>query len=575
MIRTFLRVTAVALVVSLALLGPVLLGVSGVPRPVGDGAGSAGVPLGVSPRAGGSVCLASPGETGRTIDMVLAAPPERTEGPAAVAGTASAGTGQGVVLAVDEAVERTAVGPYAADSVDVVPTEVGVDGWLWVGWADHPLAAWGEWRSPGGPGEPRASAVSRCIAADEPEWIVLGLRTDGGNEALLEIVNPYVADATFAVVLRTEAETLAPIALRNVSVPAGQRVTIRVNDHVAEEAALAVIVTVGTGRLAVEGLQLATAGVGGVEGMSSVPALTRPALTWTLPWVVTGPEVDGAVWLLNPEPREVIVEALIHTPEGAGPSELFESIVLPAGAFVRLDAADLAPEGLRVFGLTLQSETTGIYVAAGARFFADAAALTGLVRFVGSADADTEWLDAGSSAPGRETVLHVLNLADDAADLRIALTTVALQPDDAGDGSAGDGDGDGGDGDGGDGAEGGDGAGGGAGSSVSLVLEPGLLAPGAVARIVLPLDGSSAWSAIVTGGDALVVARTVTGSALLEPVAIDALPSRAWQAPLVGLPGLQFDGWAARLGTSGELRRAPRVGTRLVDRMPGPRLSAS
>ncbi len=506
-----------------------------------------------TPDAGGSVCVGGGGAVERGVDMILASPPL----PAA---DVTDGTeGRGVLLAVDETIARTPVGPYSPGSLEMERVDLGPEGWVWAGWVDHPLIAWREWRNPGGPGEPRASIVSRCIPADASEWVLLGLRTDGGNEALLYIANPHTLDATFAVTLRTQTETFAPIALRNVSVPAGKRVSVRVNDHLPEESDIAAVVTVGAGRLAVEGLQRTTAGVGGVEGAASVPALTGSAVTWTFPWLPAGPDVDGAVWVLNPEPRTVVVEAIVHTSQGAGSAGSVESIEISAGGFVRIATVDLAPAGGRVFGLTLRSETTGVYVGAGARFLSEDPRRTGLVRLLASSASDREWFDAGRHVPGRETVLHVVNLAEGGADVRITLTSIAevaaiaadaSDGDDAGDVSAGD-----------DVVPTRD-------APITRTLDTGVIAPGAVSRIVLPLDGAAAWSVAVHGGEALVVSRTTTGGGLLEPVAIDALPSRAWRVPLVGTRGRLFEGWVARLGTSGDLQRtAPTA--RSADGLPG------
>jgi len=526
-----LRISGVILVVGLSLLGALVLGVTGVPW----GGSQAGPAMDGPADAGGSVCVAGGGVAERAVDLVLVAPPGDAAAPQ------GPGTGRAILLAVDDdGTERTAVGPYRAGSVEVVTSELGSDGWLWTGWADHPLFTWREWRSPGGPGEPRASVVSRCITADAPRWVVLGLRTDGGNEALLEIANPYVVDATFAVTLRTEAEVFEPIALRNVSVPARARLTVRLNDYLPEESEIAAVVTVGAGRLAVEGLQRATAGVGGVEGVSTVPALTTPSDTWTFPWVATGPDVDGSIWILNPEARAVVVETVVHTTQGAALPELIESIEVPAEALVRVDVADLAPAGGRVFGLTLRSATTGVYVAAGARFLSEDPTQSGLVRLIASSVPDREWLDAGRQVPDRANVLHIVNLSERVAELRIVLTSSAGSSDGSSAGPAE------------------AGAAPDAAGPETRVLEPGTLAPGAVVRIPLPLDGRAAWSALVTGGDALVVSRTTTGTVLLEPVAIDALPSRAWRAPMRGAPGAPLDGWVARLGTSGDLRPAVR-----------------
>ncbi len=526
-----LRVVGVLSIISGTLLASIALGMVGRPS-------TGAVPApddSVSPAAGGNVCVAGGGDSDRAVDIVLAGPPGRAGDDVA---QADAPRGRAILLTVEEDIGRTAIGPYLAGSVEVVRSELGVRGWSWIGWADHPLVAWREWRSPGGPGEPRASVVARCIAADAPAWVLLGLRTDGGNEARIDLTNPYTVDATFAMSLQTEEGIVEPVALRNVSVPAGTRVSVRVNDHLPEESTVAASVTVGAGRLAVEGLQRATAGVGGVEGASTVPALTVPAPTWTFPWLPAGPDVDGAVWIINPAPRQVVVEAAVHTLQGAGIADAVERIEVPAGGLVRVDTALFAPRNAREFGLTLRSETTAVYVAAGAYFRSEDPDRTGLVRLVPSSVADREWLDAGRYAPGREVALHVVNLSEGAVEPRIELTSVATDA-------------------------------GGAAVPAVRTLTPGAIAPGGVRRVVLPLEGAGVWSATVEGGEALVVSRSTFGVQLLEPVAIDALPSQSWRTATVGLRGREYDGWVARLGTPLDLRRAatPR---RPADLLPGP-----
>jgi hypothetical protein len=530
------RSASVVGVLVAALLVALTLGVTGAPfARLGPAAAvPAGGPTpGVPPDAGGSVCITGAGSNDPSADVLLFAPPVPSSSPAAalaVPGSDPVAPGtsdaRGIVLAVREDGGRSVIGPLAPGELERVRIDLDADGWAWAGWVDHPLTVWQEWRTGGAPGEPRGAVAARCVPSDAPLWTVLGLRTDGGNESLLRIVNPYVADATFAVTLITPEGPSEPIALRNISVPGGTRVTVRINDHAPEQSDVAAVVTVGAGRVAVEGLQRAVSGVGGVEGVSVVPAVTTPSVTWTLPWVPLGPGVAGAVWVLNPEPRAVVVQLTLHTPQGTAVAEGLDSIEVGPGALVRVESSDLELGGRRVLGLTLRSETTGVLVAAGAQFLADDPASTGIVRYPAAPAADPEWTIAGTSDPQRDTTLHVVNLAENDAVLRVALTFTA--DDQVSDGS------------------------------VTTVIEPGTLAPGGVARILLPLDAPGVWSAVVTGGPALVVSRTAFGRELLEPVATDATPSRSWLSPARALAGRGLDGWVARLGTIVDLRREPR-----------------
>jgi len=320
-----------------------------------------------------------------------------------------------------------ALDPIAPGAFRPVRVALGAQGWTWVGWADRPLAAWQEWRTDGAPGEPRGRVASRCLPTDPAVQSVLGLRTDGGNQALLQLANPFAADATFAVTFTTATEVVEPVALRNVSVPGGTRVTVRVNDHVPEQAAVAATVTVGAGRLAVEGLQQAIAELEGHEGLAAIAPIGSPATTWSFPWVSVDPDDDGALWVLNPEPRPVSVQLTVHTAAGATVPDI-DRIEVAAGALVRLRATDLAPAASGSIGVTLRSETTGILATGGATFRSDDLGATGLVRFGGASAPDASWSIAGLAAPDRTTDVHVLNLGEAEAVPRITVTSL-LRPD--------------------------------------------------------------------------------------------------------------------------------------------------
>jgi len=526
-------IAVVALAVVAALAVPTL-GVTGAPLVTRDVDPPAAL-VPASPAAGGSVCVTGADPSQPDVDLLLLAAPLGMPGAAVddvLDGDDAAARGVVLTLgpeaddAASTAGARRSVGPVAPGSLERLDVVLGAEDWIWTGWADRPVAAWMERRSPGAPGEPRGSVASACLPTDPPVQTVLGLRTDGGNEALLRLANPFEADATFAITFVTEQGPFDPVGLRNVSVPAGERVTVRLNDHVPELADIAAVVTVGAGRLAVEGLQRSVAALGGVEGVAAVPPVTGPAVAWTFPWVPVGPDVESSLWVLNPEPRSVVVELVVHTAQGVT-VPLDEGVEVGAGALVRIDAADLSQDLARSIAVTLRSQTTGVLAASGAAFLADDPARTGLVRVAGAAAPDPEWSIAGVVRSDRDTSIHVVNLSETDASPRVTLTTLR-------------------------GAEG-DGSGGADASRAertTVIIEPGRLAPGAVTRIILPLDGAEAFSVSVDGGDALVVSRTTVGRELLEPVAISATPSRAWRTVGPPLEGRPLAGWVARLGTS-------------------------
>lgn len=494
----------------------------------------------VAPSAGGQVCPGVAGEVARDVDLVLVAP--TSTDPTRVARSS--------VRVLGGDAESYAVDPIVPGDHAALRLEVGLERWVWSAWADRPIVAWREWSTTGGPAEPRGRSVSACIPTAAATWTLVGLRTDGGHEAFVDVANPFAVDATFAVTFHLEGGIEQPLALRNVSVVAGTRERIRLNDVVPEQQDIVAVITVGAGRLAVEGQQRAIGGLGGVEGFTAVPAVTTPATTWTVPWMVAQPDVESDVWVFNPSMRPVEVGITVHGPSGAVVPEDLDRVEIAAGKVLRLEAADLAPAGMRGFGVTLRSETDPVLVAAAARFTADDLALTGIVQYPGVPVADAQWSFGGTWEPGRIVALEIVNVSSVPAqliiDLRVAPRAGQPTPVDELDGD-------------GDGTVDAELVDAGAVSAArGRRIEGPLIAPGSQVRFVLPLDTEGTWSADVWGGDALVVARSDVGRDRLEPVVVVGVPSRAWLAPLGTLPGRQLHGWVGRLGTTTDLRPTQR-----------------
>lgn len=521
-----LRPVPVVVLLALALLASAVLGVLVEPAVPGTGGTALAAPEGAT--AGGTVCVTGAGAMSEEVDLLLVAVPGTppAAGIAARAAVRAFGTSSAPAAPLSE------LGPLGPGGSTSRREALGPEGWLWVGWADRPVLAWQEWSTPGAPGQPGGDVASACLPVDPPVQTVLGLSTVEGDEALLRFANPFDADATFAVTLVTPTEVLEPVALRNVSVRGGTRTTLRLNDHAPEQRDLAAIVTVGAGRLAVEGLQRSVAAVGGVDGLASVPPVAAPAVAWTVPWLPQGSDVDGSAWILNPEPRPVVVDVTVHAAEGATVPEGTASLEVGPGALRRVDLADVAVDAGPDLSLTLRSQTTGVLVAAGGRFRSDDPGRTGLVRVAASPLPDTEWVAAGVAGEGRRTVLHLVNLSEQDVAPRIVLTTTVVPAITEEVGPEGDGP-----------------------EAVTVELTPAPITAGAVRRIVLPLEGPVVWSAVVSGGPGLVVSRTTLGDERLAPVAVTASPSRTWRTVAPARPGRELEGWVGRLGTVEDLRR--------------------
>lgn len=460
-----------------------------------------------APDAGGAICPLGDAGDGAALDVVVAAPgaPEAAGAGTDPDGSAGPARARATVVVLGDRPARTAPAPLAPGDLAVVVADVAPGGSTWVGWADAPVVAWREWRRPGAPGSPRGRAAGACVRADAETWHVVGLRTDGGSEAVLRFANPFAVDATLAVTLVTTEGDVAPIALQNLSVAAGGTLDLRVNDHAPERPDVSAIVRVTSGRAAVEGLQLALAGVGGIDGVALVPAATAAATSWTLPWL----PADGDAWvrILNPSERDVELELTVHGDDGPELPPGLDGVTVPAGRLVRVPAADLLPAGAAAVGVTLRSPTDPVVVAGAVVLDREDAAVSGLATLPAVPDGDERWLLAGVAGEGRRETVQLVNV--DVAEVSATLTLRGA------DGSARD---------------------------LGAVTVPA----GGRREVVLPLVPDVGWSVEVAAGGAVVAARTGVGSEALDPVVAAGVPSRAWRAGAGGPLGIRRDGWTLR-----------------------------
>ncbi|MEX0869607.1 MAG: DUF5719 family protein, partial [Nitriliruptoraceae bacterium] len=198
-------------------------------------------------------------------------------------------------------------------------------------WRDAPVAVHREWILAAGD-RPAGVVAGGCPTVLSAQWTVPGMRTSGGGDAQLRVVNPFRADATVAVRFLTPDGPEEPLATQNLSVPAYDSIEIAVNEILPERDDLAAVVEVEAGRVVVEGVQFMRAAIGGIDGASLLAAVPDGAETWHVPWVAVDDDVSSWLWIVNPSEQDAVLEASVHTPDGgAVVSELSHEVVEPGG----------------------------------------------------------------------------------------------------------------------------------------------------------------------------------------------------------------------------------------------------
>jgi hypothetical protein len=347
---------------------------------------------------------------------------------------------------------------------------------------------------------------------------VPGLSTEGGDEARLRLANPHLSPASVAVRFATPGEPEAPLALRNISIPPRSVRELVLNDTLPERADLAALVEVTSGRLAIEGLQVARAAIGGVDGATLLASSTAVGENWTVPWLVDDDAHSSWLWVVNRGERTATVELTLHTEDGGELPSGLSQVSVPEGELRRVDLTGTLPEGVTEVALTARSNSVPILVSGGVRRTDEDPTRTGLAVQLG-ATSSGRWVASGRMSEGRREELILSNPEGEPAvvDISIFSGVQSISPEEL------------------------------------RLLE----VPAGSHRVVdltdeLPATGG--WTAFVTAREgAVVTGRVGRGEAAgpLDLVAIPAVSSDQWLAISSGIRPTARPGLVAQLGTAG------------------------
>lgn len=509
------RTSLFVLVLSLA----VVLGVYAADllvEPVDPDAGTGAAPAAVEPVAGSWVCPVGDGRDGTETVTTVARPPSGTDTPSDVE-VFAVGGGQRAIARSSRLFDGSALSHTTTAGDEVVTA---------VDWRGGPAVVQREWTLGRDAGDlPAGIVAGACVEPFSDRWTIPGLATSGGAQAVLRVANPFPSDATIAIGFVAPEGPLQPLALRNLSVRARDSLEIDVNEFLPERPDLAAVVTVASGRVAVEGYQLVRAAIGGVDGVSPLAAATEASESWTVPWVVDGDDLASWLWVYNPGERQALVELTYHTPDGGIVPDGLAEVVVDPGQLRRVDLRGTLPEGRNVAAVSARSDGAPIVVSAANELRSDDAARSGFAVQLGAVAPDVSWTVSGGATNGRVEQLHISNPGGSPATLSVEVFTgVTIQrPDEL----------------------------------QGLTIEPG-------AHRVLEVDDVlgdvDAWTAFVTATSGDVVVGRV-GSSEVERrnlVAVPGVPSAAWRTESSGREVIRDDGLLTRYATALGIARAER-----------------
>ncbi|MEX0952567.1 MAG: DUF5719 family protein [Nitriliruptoraceae bacterium] len=381
-----------------------------------------------------------------------------------------------------------------------------------VRWGGGPVAVHREWRFTGGDLPPGIVAAG-CVAGPSREWVVPGMVTSGGHEAILRLSNPHDTDASVGLQFLTPQGPESPLALQNVSVSARSTVEIVVNESLPERDDLSAIVRVATGRVVVEGMQLVRSAIGGVDGASALQAGGVPREIQTVGWIVDAPQRTSWLWIVNPTDRTANVELTYHLLDGGRIPDGLEELSVPAGSMQRVDLSGTFDDD-EVVGVTARSDGVPVVVSAATRIADTAVDRTGFSIQL-AAEPSRDWVVAGAGTEDREEQLHLVNPGSASARVDVTVQT-------------------------------------GQGPQQPPQLQGLVVGPGSRLAVDLGpwLEDASTWTVFVAADRGIVATRV--GGAAVGPrrlVAVPGVSATSWTARGPTLVARRVDGLVARLGT--------------------------
>lgn len=375
-------------------------------------------PAAVTPVGGLWACAVGDGRDGSGLTLVAARPP----------GTGGA-PGAAELAVVGDGVRASSLVPEVFPGAHARRTPAaGAQDALVLRWARGPVTAWREWQVTTADGLAAGLVAGPCPDPFATEVVVPGLMTVGSQRALLRFVNPFPTDATVAVRFLTPAGPEAPLALRNLTVPARDTLEVAVEDHLPEQPDLAAIVEVSAGRVAVEGLQSVTSDIGEVDGLSLLAAAPT-AETWTLPWVEDADDRDPWLWIANPGQRTATVELSFQTTRGGDLPIGLTEVTVPPDSLRRVDLRGTLPGDAvaSATALTARSDAAPVAVAA-VNERRDGA--TSLSVSLGAPRTDRKWVVSGGATADRDERLVLINPGSEPALVDVVLFngSIGLDP---------------------------------------------------------------------------------------------------------------------------------------------------
>ena len=248
---------------------------------------------------------------------------------------------------------------------------------------------------------PTGRSMAACSSSPSSSWYFPSGTSKPGTRQLLAVFNPFPSEAVVGLSFETDDGTRTPQKFEAVVVPGQQIAMLDVSAVVTLHAQIATTVTVRSGRVVIDQIQVADGTNGTVSSLAVTPGAPQASPTW---WFADGPAGEGlstTVVMQNPSDDAADVQLQIRLDDAAtnGSVAPFEMTILPHQySEVDVSGAGQVPQGV---GYTaVAASTNGVPIVAARTVNAAApASPVGMTVTMGSPVVATNWLVPVAAAP--------------------------------------------------------------------------------------------------------------------------------------------------------------------------------
>ena len=178
---------------------------------------------------------------------------------------------------------------------------------------------------------PSGRSVSACASAPAATWYFPNATTRPGAKLLLTLFNPFPTDAVVDISFEAEDGARTPQPFQGLVVPGSGVTTVDVSEVVTLRQELATTVTVRSGRVVAEQLQVITEAEGLPTSVTAMLGAPDPEPIWLFPDGIGADAYQERYVLFNPgdAAAEVDLVVLLDDPDTNGVAEPFEITVQP------------------------------------------------------------------------------------------------------------------------------------------------------------------------------------------------------------------------------------------------------